>query len=79
MIEWIGLLAAGALIGALCYRAGLREGRRTDARRPPAVPAAPARPAVACAGLRDEESRRFARILANIDAYDGTDRGQREV
>lgn len=77
MTEWIApalVIAAPmlTLLGALCYRAGLRDGRGEEAatKAPPA-----ARGSLAAAAQREEE-RRLERILANIDAYDGTDAHQ---
>ena len=86
MTEWIlpALVLAApmlTLLGAVCYRAGLRDG--LAARREKAAPARPAAGAVAPAqgapdaqDAQDAQERRLARILANIDAYDGTDAHQ---
>ena len=85
MSEWIAAALALALplmtlAGALCYRAGLRAGLAAgqgarggqDAQKmhPPAPAAGAAR------APQDGEEARLARILANIDAYDGTDAHQ---
>ena len=74
----IGLFLLATAWGAglaLCYRLGLRDGLRAGRGEAPRL--LPQR--AAKAGPVPLEQQRYDAILANIDAYDGTARGQREV
>ena len=76
----IAVLAAALVWGAglvWCYRLGLRDGLRA-ARGEAPVPVGTGG-GRAKAGQPTAEQKRYDAILANIDAYDGTEKGQREV
>lgn len=60
---------------ALCYRLGLRDGLRAGQGEAPRLLSQ----GTAKTGPVPPEQKRYDAILANIDAYDGTARGQREV
>lgn len=74
----MGLLLLATAWGAglaLCYRLGLRDGLRAGRGKAPEVILSPQ----AKADKPTPEQRRYDAILANIDAYDGTANGQKEV
>ena len=74
----MALLALATAWGAglaLCYRLGLRDGlRAARGEAPRLMPGGAAE-----AGPTPPEQQRYDAILANIDAYDGTAEGQRDV
>ena len=71
-------LAAAAFYGVLtfwAYRRGIRDGMRIrDGKAPEALVRRPA-----AKPRESRELRRLGAILANVDAYDGTSAGQKEV
>lgn len=78
MLFNIGLAAAAVLwplILFLAYRIGLRDGQRLEkGMEIKPLPSAPKRPAGP--GMED---RRLQALMDNINAYDGTERGQQDI
>lgn len=78
LFECFGLMLLAGAFGLLlvaCYRQGLRDGRSVSDGRE----LAPVLQPTASRQEPDPEAARYAALLQNIDAYDGTGVGQREV
>jgi hypothetical protein len=61
------------VVGLYCFRTGFNLSARED-KRPEIPPVVKGRPAP----IGDEEAR-LGKLLANIETYDGTDTGQKEI
>ena len=69
------LVLLSAAIAILSYRQGLRDGMAKEKGIPPA-------PVARVKGKppgQTAEERRMQQIMANVEAYDGTAKGQKEV
>lgn len=77
-MDFLENLLLALLPAALClwaYRQGLRDGMGKAGGKPPA-------PIVRPRGKQPKETpeeRRLRQIMANVEAYDGTSKGQKEV
>ena len=68
----IVLAAVVAAIAILSYRLGLRDGMRKDLGIPPEAPVMPRK-------HREVKDDKVSKLLQNIEAYDGTARGQVKI
>lgn len=78
LFECFGLLLLAAALGSMlviCYRQGLKDGRAVGEGKP----LEPVLQLTASGEEPDPESARYDTLLKNIEAYDGTGAGQREV
>lgn len=79
LFECFGVLALAAGLGGMllaCYRQGWRDGRAVERTGEPE----PLLQLTAKEGeAKLEEQARFDALLANIEAYDGSGVGQREI
>ena len=80
LFECFGLMLLAAALGSMlviCYRQGLKDGRRVQEGKE-------LEPVLQLTASGEEpdpdpESARYDTLLKNIEAYDGTGAGQREV